>query len=518
MDKTININLGGALFQIDEEAFRILRDYLQAITNRFGNTQGGHETIDDIESRIAEIFQSQKGLAGVVTKENVETMITIIGKPEDFGEGDPETTSSYYTTRKRRMYRNPDDTIAGGVCSGLAAYLDTDTVIFRILFVLFSLFFGVGLLIYLALWIALPVARTDSQKRDLYGDSYHKSINKKNAAGSSVPNFNSSSGIANALNEVFRAVGKVLYVILRIILIMIGVSFVVTGFLSIFSYVMVFIYPGIFSFDTHGLNLVDIPHFLRYVVNPSYVPWIMILTTLTIVLPLTALIYWGVKMIFWFKARDGVISLAAFVVWVMAVSALAIIGFNEGVNFAHTAKDSSGSVMQHNPDTLYIVSDKKVADLKYENVISIPHDEYSVFINDDRKELYIRPFLDIERSDDNKTQIEIKKRSAGRTQMDAMKKAEELIYNYKFSGDSLIIDEYFTLPSGRKWSADEVSLSLDIPSGTIIKFYKSSKMFVHSHLYVGSDCNNSKWESGADCWVMTEDGLETAYKKYAEQK
>ena len=66
MDKTININLGGILFQIDEEAFRKLRDYLQSINNRFGNSQGGNETIEDIELRIAEIFQSQKGLAGVI--------------------------------------------------------------------------------------------------------------------------------------------------------------------------------------------------------------------------------------------------------------------------------------------------------------------------------------------------------------------------------------------------------------------------------------------------------------------
>ena len=90
MDKTININLGGTLFQIDEEAFRILRDYLQAINNRFANVQGGHETIDDIEARIAEIFLSQKGLAGVIIKENVEAMISVIGKPEDFDQVEPE--------------------------------------------------------------------------------------------------------------------------------------------------------------------------------------------------------------------------------------------------------------------------------------------------------------------------------------------------------------------------------------------------------------------------------------------
>jgi hypothetical protein len=56
MDKTININIAGTLFQIDEEAYRVLRDYLQSINDRFKNAQGGHETIEDIEFRIAEIF------------------------------------------------------------------------------------------------------------------------------------------------------------------------------------------------------------------------------------------------------------------------------------------------------------------------------------------------------------------------------------------------------------------------------------------------------------------------------
>jgi phage shock protein PspC (stress-responsive transcriptional regulator) len=516
MDKTININLAGILFQIDEEAFRILRDYLQAINNRFGNSQEGHETIEDIESRIAEIFQSQKGLAGVIMKENVESMISIIGKPEDFEQGESEPLNSAAFASKRRMYRNPDDIIVSGVSSGIAAYLDTDPVIFRILFVLFTLFFGVGLLIYLALWIALPVARTDSQKRDLYGSTYHKSITGLaiNTTGAASQGY-SPSRVGNAVNEVFRAVGKVFYIIFRIFLIFIGVTLVITGFLSIFCYTMSLLYPGIFSFDSSGINLVNIPAFLRYVVNPSSVPWIMILTTISFILPMLALIYWGVKMVFWFRARDGVVSLIAFVVWIMSISALAIIGFNEGVSFAETAKVSAETVIQNKTDTLYIRSVNKVANLKYQNVISIPHDEYSVFINDDLKQLYIRPFLNVEKSDDNKIHLEVTRRSAGRTEREANQKAEELKYEYSVSGDSLKIDEYFTLPAGRKWSADNVGIHLYVPAGTVLKFDETSKILVHSHIYDGSeDYYESHWEvSGPGIWAMTDDGLVTAYKK-----
>ena len=94
MDKTININIAGILFQIDEEAYGILRDYLQAINNRFRNVPGGVETVADIESRIAEIFESQKGTAGTISVNNVEAMISIIGKPEDFDNNDAEPADS----------------------------------------------------------------------------------------------------------------------------------------------------------------------------------------------------------------------------------------------------------------------------------------------------------------------------------------------------------------------------------------------------------------------------------------
>jgi phage shock protein PspC (stress-responsive transcriptional regulator) len=250
MDKTININIAGTLFKIDDEAFRILREYLQAINNRFSNVHEGHETVEDIESRIAEIFQSQNGLAGVITKENVEAMISIMGKPEDFGLNEPEVDQTFYTSQRKRLYRNPDDTIISGVCGGLGAYLDTDPVLFRILFVIFAVFFGVGFLLYIILWIALPKADTEAKKRDLYGNAYHSnlSLNVQPDAthGSESPAYSAgytdSSRIGNAFNEVFRAIGSVFFIVFRIFMIIFGIVFVITGFLAILSFVMIFLF------------------------------------------------------------------------------------------------------------------------------------------------------------------------------------------------------------------------------------------------------------------------------------
>ena len=528
MDKTININIAGTLFQIDDEAFRLLRDYLQAINTRFSRVQGGHETIEDIEARVAEIFQSQRGLAGVITKENVEAMISIIGKPEDFDHSEPETEAPIYTPGKKRMYRNPDDYIISGVCGGLGAYLNTDPVLFRIVFIL-SAMFGIGLFVYIILWIALPKARTDSQRREMYGGSYHEArtqnrqYDKTQITGSQSysPGYNNPSRIGNAINEVFSAVGRVFYIILRIFLIIIGIALVLTGFLFILSFVMIFVfkYPGAFSIDSAGVNLIYFPDFLNYIVNPSTVPWIMILTSIAIILPMLAFIYWGVKMIFWFHARDGIFSLAGLVLWVMAIAALSIILFNEGISFAQTAKLSTETVLPDSPDTLYIMTDHKISDLKFEKEISIPHDEYTVYINEDKKELYIRPYLSVNSSYDKEIKIVVRKRSAGRTEFDAMKKIEGLRYNYSIKGDTLHMDEYFTSPAGRKWSADNIAINLYIPEGTILKLDKDSRFLFHNRFRNESDDYfESRWESGNSSWVMTDEGLEVANKKALKHK
>jgi phage shock protein PspC (stress-responsive transcriptional regulator) len=519
MDKTININLAGTLFKIDEEAFLILRNYLQAINNRFRNVRGGHETIDDIELRIAEIFQSQRGLAGAVSKENVEAMIAIIGKPEDFETTDSEAEAPVYTPMRKRMYRNPDDSIISGVCGGLGAYLNTDPVLFRILFVIFVMFFGIGFFIYIALWIALPSAITDSQKREMFGGAYHsagvQSKQPDNIYASSAPLYNSGytyrSGIGNAFNEVFRAIGRVCYIILRIFLIIMGVVLVLTGFLFILSFVMVFIfkYPGSFSTDAFDLNLIYFPDFLHYIVTPASAPWIIALSAIAIILPMLALIYWGVKMIFWFRANDGIFSLIGLVLWVLTIAALSMLLFKEGISFAEAGKISSQSIFSHSPDTLYIVADKKISDLKYEKEISLKREAYAVFINQDKNELYIRPHLNISSSEDNITKVEVRKRSSGRTVLEAQKKAEELQYNYSIKGDTLLLDEYLTIPSGRKWSADNVGINLYVPEGTVLKFDSSSENLIHarSGYEEGDNSDSPGWEYRNRLWVLTEDGI-----------
>jgi phage shock protein PspC (stress-responsive transcriptional regulator) len=498
MDKTININLGGSLFTVDEEAYRILRDYLQAIDLKFRNIAGGNETIEDIESRIAEIFLSQKGTAGVITKENVEAMIKTIGKPEDFGQNETEGSAYQHTAPRKSMFRNPENSIFGGVCGGIGAYLNTDPVWIRVLFVIFAVFFGIGFFVYLALWIAIPLATTDLQKKTMYGSEHNRAMSQEWEQ-------HPGSRIGNAFNEIFKAIGKVLFIIVRVLLIIFGVALVLTGFLSLLTLVMVFIfkYPGSFSTDAVGINLAYLPDFLNYIVTPRMVPWIKCLIVSVVSLPLLAIIYGGIRMIFWFRVRDGFLWLAFLVFWVLSAAALSIILFDEGISFAETAKTtSSDTYFKDKYDTIYVLPARKLTDMQIDKEIIIPDEFCNVYISDSSKTIYIKTILDISPCEDKTAKVEIKKRSAGRSRMEALDKAEKLQYNFKITGDTLFLDEYFTLPDDRKWSFDKVWVKLYAPEGTIIFMDKTTENQFHTY----ADADNVS-ASKNRFWKLTEDGL-----------
>lgn len=175
MTKTISINLGGLLFHIDDEAYRILQAYLEAVEKQFRHEPEKKDIMLDIESRIAELFDERIDRnKDLITVEVVNAIINIMGQPHDFAEEDeaePEPKSKSYrkSSHTKRMYRDTDNRMLGGVCAGLGAYFDTDPWIFRAIFIVFGFFFLAGIIIYLILWIAIPEAVTSAQKLEMRG-------------------------------------------------------------------------------------------------------------------------------------------------------------------------------------------------------------------------------------------------------------------------------------------------------------------------------------------------------------
>ena len=168
MKQVININFHGQVVPIETSAFDMLKSYTDSLNRFFAQEEGKEEIINDIETRIAELFQERlKKGATCITDDDVQAIINSMGRPEDFETEEPTNTqeqskASHAATEPitsegpKRLYRNENDKILGGVCSGLANYFGIDPVIVRVLFAVITIAFGAGVLAYIILWIAVP--------------------------------------------------------------------------------------------------------------------------------------------------------------------------------------------------------------------------------------------------------------------------------------------------------------------------------------------------------------------------
>lgn len=168
MKKAIQINLAGAVFHIDENAYELLREYLNSVERKFSRDPGGAEVIQDLESRMAELFTEKlKPHREVISLQDVREVLEVLGGPSDMGGSERNYRGDHHSYRRyRRMYRDDEDKTIGGVCSGLAYYFNIDPLLLRVLFVI-GLFIGFGFLLYLILWIALPLAQTPEQREEM---------------------------------------------------------------------------------------------------------------------------------------------------------------------------------------------------------------------------------------------------------------------------------------------------------------------------------------------------------------
>ncbi|MFW5830675.1 MAG: PspC domain-containing protein [Prolixibacteraceae bacterium] len=173
MKKTFTINLSGSVFHIEEDGYEELHKYLINLKEYFGNNEEGKEITSDIEARIAELFsQKISDENKVVTKEWVLEVVTTMGTTESINNETAENEPfAGQKKRKRRLYRDTEEKVMGGVCGGIAAYFNMDPVWVRIIFVLLALFTtGAAVLAYIILWIAVPKAVTTAQRLEMRGE------------------------------------------------------------------------------------------------------------------------------------------------------------------------------------------------------------------------------------------------------------------------------------------------------------------------------------------------------------
>ncbi len=258
MNKTVNINLAGTFFHIDEDAYARLQRYLEAIRHSFSNTQGRDEILSDIEARIAELFNEKiKNDRQVISIKEVEEVITVMGQPEDYMvdeeifEDEPKRTKATRTVGKQ-LFRDTENGFVGGVSSGLGHYLGIEAIWVRILWILLTIFSsGAFILIYIAFWIFVPEAKTTADKLAMRGEEVTVSnIEKKIREGfhevsDSIKSVDyekygkkASAGATSAattLGEIIRFCLKLFVKFVGVLLLLIAGSTLIALFVGLFA-------------------------------------------------------------------------------------------------------------------------------------------------------------------------------------------------------------------------------------------------------------------------------------------
>lgn len=521
MKKTIKINLSGIIFHIDDDAYEKLKNYLNAINNQFQHLEDGREIIEDIESRIAEIFHTKlSDQKQVINQEDVVEMIATMGKPEDYINGDDyheeaagERAAGYRA--HKRLYRNPDDAVLGGVCGGLGTYFNIDPVWIRIIFLLLILAGGVTLLVYIILWIVIPKAETPSQKLEMRGEritveTIEKSVKEEyTKVKDNLKKVKKSNGYRktrDTTNDIIRGLGSILTVFLKIILMIIGIVLIITGFTAILAFAGFFFFehtvllPSLFD-----MEIFYFPDFLQIFTGPGNVNFIMLTLILTVCIPLIALIYGGIKLIFRFKANDKIIGLTAFVLWLLSAISLFALTVFEGINYTDDAKVTNTHLMTRLPsDTLYIQPTNNYQDVDWENEIYLEIDNVNIYLDREEDKLFGKPKLDVIKNRNNEIRLEIEKRSQGRTPRLAAQNARSIIYFWEQKDSLLLLDPYFSLPEGERWRAPEVRLNLKLPIGKVICLDEDLVEIIY-----GIDNTMDTYDSdmAGEKWIMKEEGL-----------
>ena len=505
MKKTLTINLGGLVFNIDDDAFVVLKNYLDTIKGYFDTSEGRDEIMTDIESRIAEMLtEKMNGGKEVINSNDISEIISVMGQPEDYISDDMEEepkqrshsqhntyNQSYSQQSNRRLFRDTESGNIGGVCAGIGHYFGVDPIWFRMAFVLSVLFLGTGVFLYIILWIIMPEARTSAEKLSMRGEPVNfenigktveeemKNVKKKFSNYDSQELNQTTNSIKSGVNQVgnflvslfkfaFQAIGKIL-----------GFLFLIFGGLILFVLVI-----GIFTpvdqifFESggseYGYSLIEISNLFF----PSgFDFWLTIIgVILLIAIPLLALIFAGTTMLFGIKPPKFTgIALAG--IWILGIIITAIGGIRTSVEFKKDSSISEVITLNEMPsDTLFL-------DIYNEKELNSGHK----YRHNDRQPFMIKDGIltieDVEvnvlETNSDYPQLEIIKESNGRNYEEADARAESIDFITNVDSNTIFISPYFQVSSKDKWRKQSVQVNLYLPTGHTVFLPKSYKHIIY---------------------------------------
>lgn len=501
MNKTVTANLGGWVFHIEEKAYEILKAYLQSLRNHFKKMDGGDEIVADIEIRIAEIFKERlQDNREVIINDDVQFIIGEMGKPEDFEDFETEETDySYETSANRKLYRDKENGIFGGVASGIAAYFDISTFWVRLFFIICT-WFGMSILIYVLLWMLIPAANTMQQKMEMRGEPFNLDNLEKNLKDEfndvkqSVQEFAKDkhwaqklgNGIERFFVSVANGVAFLFKGIFKFFFLMFGITILILVFSATFhlfeSSLLSLIFQGSWWFQFASVGLLCLSIGVSITIIISILRWVF-----------------GIG-----KepsqngrfVRNGFIALIFFGILLMLLTgSKALFNFNEESQIVRSYPITEAQ------DTLYIGKINEY-DIDEQNFKVISGEKFN--INQSYNSFFEDVRLDVIASRNKEVNVSYVVESYGASPSSARKNAKNVEYPI-YRRDSLILfSDRFSLNEKESWNNQSIKASIRIPVGqTVYLAPEAAEIFY--------DIKNIHDMYDADMmgqfWKMTERGL-----------
>jgi phage shock protein PspC (stress-responsive transcriptional regulator) len=535
MNKTVTINISGIIFHIEEDAYEKLGNYLRTVRSRFSEEDGRDDIMADIESRIAEILNERVGPSKqVVLMIDVAYVIELMGEPEVISDQEEKTEnrSGNKTTeeprpddgpaRRRRLYRDPEDRVIGGVCSGMGYYFDVDPIWFRIGFVAVFFLFGTGILFYILLLIIIPKAETTAEKLEMRREpvdlnNISKTVReefdgfKKRAEDfgqeakrygkrwrdESKRHWRRRDRVSNSFEDFFHGVFNVIGRIFAFTLIAVGLFFLIALITSTFSLT-----------DFGNLPFGDnVSSFF-----PDRFHYYMGLTCFFIVfgIPTIMMIYKGIRMVFRVKRNDRIVGIVALTIWVLGITGAIFAGISVGKGFREeTTIHEYFAINNPKTDTLYlrvnIDRDMENSDYHSKWNRQYRYEHRWKWVSSNGGEVKFGDIdLNIIPSDVDSFQLVIYKTAHGTDKREALARAKAITYNITQKDSLLVFNSYYTIGK-EKWKAQDIRMELLVPKNKVIYLGETMRGLLND---IDNTSNTYDGDMVDRRWKMTSQGLE----------
>lgn len=525
MNKTVTANISGIIFHIEQQAYEKLNNYLSTIRNYFHDSDGKDEIMADIESRIAELFkESLTNGREVITMQDVNRVVEVMGEPEQYmdEEAEYEAEPTSYSSRSneekfrsKKLYRDEDDKVLGGVCSGIGHYFGVDRIWFRAAFLISVIFFGTGVLLYLLLWIIIPKAKSTAEKLEMKGEP----INVENIGNTIKDEFNSFKkkvdngstrgaihSAENGLQRLFSFIGGILGFLLKAIVKLIGVLFIIAGFSGLITLITLFIgAPAEFmlngdfmGFRSDFMGDYGDVDFIEIFFKSSTTYYLGYLGVMLITLiPLVVLSYVGLKILFKIPSSTKMVAISCGALFVIGIILTSIAGTSTATEYASDQKITEEIVLEEfASDTLILSSlDKSYSSNSFNRTEIYIENDYILTSNLE---------VDVIRSSNDEVYLRLDKTARGNSRKSAGERAEAIDFTYEVEENELKISQYIDFPLADKFRNQSVEISIALPVGKSIYLSESSTDIIYD---IENVSNTWDGKMIGHTWLMTEEGL-----------